>query len=176
MGMIFLQLTLVIILAAFIMKLNPVTAVVLFIIYAISVGVTFSVLFSAYTESSIYATFLVTAGMFGVTCLYGYFTGADLTSLGSFGFMALIGLILGGFVNLFLRSPGFDFILSAAGVLVFTLLTAYDTQKIKMLGQRLMASPKTRDRIAILGALTLYLDFINLFLYMLRFMGRRRED
>jgi len=171
-----LQLALVVMLSAFIMRLSLFTAVLSFIVYAISVGITLSFIFAVFTTASIYATFIVTAGMFLITCLYGYFTKADLTSLGSFGFMALIGLILGGFVNWFLKSPGFDFVLSAAGVLVFTLLTAYDAQKIKQMGNSLMRSEQTRKKVAILGALTLYLDFINLFLYLLRFMGKRKES
>jgi len=175
-GMFFLQLVLVIVLSAAIMKLSFFSAFLLFMVYAVSVGITFSFLFEVYTESSIYATFLVTSLMFGATCLYGYFTKADLTSIGSFGFMALIGLIIGGVVNIFLKSTMFDFILSACGVVVFTLLTAYDAQKIKELGYKLIGSPSTRKKVAISGALTLYLDFINLFLYLLRFFGRRNES
>lgn len=174
--LVFLQLALVIILSAVIMRLSFFTAFLLFITYAVTVGITFSSLFEVYTTSSIYATFLVTSLMFGITCLYGYFTKSDLTSVGSFAFMALIGLIIGGVVNVFLRSSMFDFVLSGFGVLVFTLLTAYDTQKIKQLGYKLMGSPVTRKKVAVLGALTLYLDFINLFLYLLRFFGRRGED
>jgi len=174
-ALIILQLVLVIVLSAVIMRLSFFTAFLLFMVYAMSVGVTFSFLFEVYTTSSIYATFLVTSLMFLITCLYGYFTKADLTSLGSFGFMALIGLIIGGVVNIFLRSSMFDFILSAFGVLVFTLLTAYDSQKIKELGYKLVASPATRAKVAIVGALTLYLDFINLFLYLLRFFGRSKD-
>ena len=114
--------------------------------------------------------------MFGTMALYGYVTESDLTTIGNISLMALFGLILGLLINMFLRSPGFDFMLSAIGVIVFTLLTAYDTQKIKRMAQQLMADRETMGKIAILGALTLYLDFINLFLYLLRFMGRRREE
>jgi len=174
--LIILQLALVIVLSAVVLKLSFFTAFLLFMVYAVSVGVSFSFLFEVYTKSSIYATFLVTSLMFATTCLYGYFTKSDLTSFGSFGFMALIGLIIGGFVNIFLKSSMFDFILSAFGVLVFTLLTAYDSQKIKQLGYKLIGSPATRKKVAIVGALTLYLDFINLFLYLLRFFGRRGNE
>jgi len=109
-------------------------------------------------------------------CLYGYFTGADLTGVGSISIMMLFGLIIGTVVNMFLRSSGFEFMLSAAGVVIFTLLTAYDAQKIKRMGQRMMADQEMMDKVAVLGALTLYLDFVNLFLYLLRFMGKRRRD
>jgi len=175
-GLFIFQLVLVIFISAAIMKISYTTAFIAFIIYAASVGLTLSFVFEIYTKSSIYATFLVTAGMFGVTCLYGYFTKSDLTSIGSFALMGLFGLILGGIVNIFLKSSGFDFVLSAVGVLIFTLLTAYDSQKIKQMAKGLMASQETRKKIAILGSLTLYLDFINLFLFMLRFMGQGRKD
>jgi len=175
-GLFIFQLILVIFISAAIMKISYFAALTAFIIYAASVGFTLSFIFEIYTDASIYTTFLVTAGMFGFTCLYGYLTKADLTSVGSFAFMGLIGLILGGLVNIFLKSSTFDFILSAAGVLVFTLLTAYDSQKIKQMAYKLLATPETRKKIAIVGALALYLDFINLFMYMLRFMGQSRED
>ncbi|MFC1841495.1 Bax inhibitor-1 family protein [Candidatus Dependentiae bacterium] len=170
-----LQLGLVIVISFYIMRMSLPLAIALFIVYAISVGITFSFLFEIYTQASIYATFLVTSLMFLATGLYGYFTKSDLTSFGSFGFMALIGLIVGGLVNMFLQNTTFDYILSAFGVLVFTLLTAYDTQKLKEIGRRFMGDPQAKRKVAVLGALTLYLDFINLFLYLLRFCGRRQD-
>ncbi len=170
------QLALVIGLSIFLPKMNLVTATIMFLVYAVMVGITLSSIFFVYTAASIYSTFLVTSGMFGGMCLYGYFTRADLTGIGSMSIMLLWGLILGMLVNMFLRSPGFDFALSAVGVVVFTLLTAYDAQKIKRLGQQLIADKETIGKVAILGALTLYLDFINLFLFLLRFMGQRREN
>ncbi len=170
------QLALVIVLSLFLFKMNLATAVMMFMTYALLLGITLSSIFLVYTEASIYTTFLVTAGMFGTMALYGYVTESDLTTIGNISLMALFGLILGLLINMFLRSPGFDFMLSAIGVIVFTLLTAYDTQKIKRMAQQLMADRETMGKIAILGALTLYLDFINLFLYLLRFMGRRREE
>jgi len=173
---IFLQFGLVIALSAFIYKMSYSSAVTAFMVYAVSVGLTMSFIFGAYTTASIYATFIVTAGMFGITCLYGYFTKADLTSMGNFAFMGLIGLILAFLVNLFLRSTRLDFILSAFGVLIFIVLTAYDTQKIKEIGQKMMISDQARKKFAIVGALTLYLDFINLFLFFLRFMGQSKEN
>jgi len=175
-GLIVLQFALVIALAFFLMRMTLFMAITFFVVYAASIGVTMSSIFSVYTESSIAATFLVTAGMFGAMCLYGYFTKADLTAMGSFAIMGLFGLIIGLLVNLFLRSAGFDYLLSAFGVIIFTLLTAYDTQKIKRIGARLGVDSETRGKVAILGALTLYLDFLNLFLYLLRFMGQRREN
>jgi len=175
-GLFILQLLLVIFISAAIMKISYAAAFLAFIIYAASVGLTLSFIFEIYTEASIYKTFLVTAGMFGGICLYGYFTKSDLTSVGSFAFMGLIGLILASIVNIFLKSPGFEFVLSIVGVVIFILLTAYDSQKIKQMARGLMASKETRKKIAILGALTLYLDFINLFLFMLRFMGQGRKE
>ena len=175
-GLFILQLGLVLALSIFLHKMTLPVAFAAFVLYAVSVGITLSVVFLNYTEASIYATFLVTAGMFGTMCLYGYYTQTDLTSLGNLMLMALFGLILGMFVNMFLKNEMFDFVLSAIGVVVFTLLTAYDAQKIKQMGRRLIADQQMMSKVAILGALTLYLDFINLFLYLLRFMGKRREN
>lgn len=169
------QFGLVIALSMFLERMSAALAVVLFIIYALSLGLTLSSIFLVFTQTSIFATFLVTAGMFGAMAAYGYFTNSDLTSIGSFGYMALIGLIIGGVVNLFLRSETFQYIISACGVLLFTLLTAYDVQKIKRMTMNLAADGATLTKVAILGALTLYLDFVNLFLYLLQFMGRRKD-
>ncbi len=175
-GLIIFQLALVMGLAFFIKRMSLTVAITAFVVYAASVGLTLASIFFVYTKTSIYATFLVTAGMFLVMALYGYFTKADLSAVGSYMMMALVGLILGGLVNMFLHNSMFDYILSGIGVVVFTLLTAYDTQKIKQIAQQLVADSETRGKVAILGALTLYLDFINLFLYMLRFMGQRQEN
>ena len=174
--LIILQFALVFVLAFYLLRMSFSTALILFMLYSASLGVTMASIFFVYTMSSIYATFLVTAGMFGGMCLYGYFTKKDLTSIGNFAIMALLGLILATIVNFFLRSALFDYILSAVGVLIFVLLTAYDTQKIKMIGKRLISDDQGRRKFAIFGALTLYLDFINLFLFMLNFMGGRRES
>ncbi|KKP35075.1 MAG: hypothetical protein UR26_C0009G0008 [candidate division TM6 bacterium GW2011_GWF2_32_72] len=174
-GLIILQFVLVIALSGFVLKMSFPVAFMMFAFYAAMVGITLSFIFQVYTASSIYSTFLITSGMFAVTCLYGYFTKADLTSVGSFAFMALIGLILTGFVNIFLKSAMLDYVYSVAGVIIFTLLTAYDSQQIKALARKLMFTGEVRNKIAILGALTLYLDFINLFLFLLRFTGRRSE-
>lgn len=174
-GLIIVQFALVIALSAFVLKMSYPVAFMMFAFYSAITGLTLSFVFQIYTETSIYSTFLVTSGMFAVTCLYGYFTKADLTSVGSFAFMALIGLILTGFINMFLQSAMLDYIYSIIGVIVFTLLTAYDSQQIKTMARKLMVSDETRNKIAILGALTLYLDFINLFLFLLRFTGNKKE-
>lgn len=174
-GLIIAQLALVIGLSFFIMRMSLFAALAAFITYAALVGLTLSVIFGVYTESSIYATFAITAGMFAVTALYGYTTDADLTSFGSFGLMALFGLIIGGVVNMFLQSEAFDYVISFFGVIVFTLLTAYDVQKLKYIGQSMVADRETMGKVAVIGALTLYLDFINLFLYLLRFLGKQKD-
>lgn len=169
------QLGLVIILSTLINRMSMATAVALYLLYALSLGVTLSVIFLVYQISSIFATFLVTSGMFGAMAIYGYFTKADLSSMGSFLFMGLIGLVLAGLVNMFLKSESFQFVISAAGVLIFTLLTAYDVQKIKRMTEEMLGDRETMAKASLLGALALYLDFINLFLYLLQFMGRKKD-
>lgn len=175
-GILIFQLALVMGLSFFIMRMNYVTALGCFLLYAASVGLTMAPIFLIYTTGSIYLTFVSTAGMFGVMCLYGYFTQADLTTAGNISMMALIGIIIASLVNMFLKSPMMDYVISGIGVLVFTVLTAYDSQKIKQMAQQLMADERTRSKIAILGALTMYLDFINLFLFLLRFLGNKRDQ
>jgi FtsH-binding integral membrane protein len=170
------QLGLVIALSALIYRMSFVTALALFVVYAALMGLTLSTIFALYTTASIVTTFITTAGMFGAMALYGYFTKTDLTTIGSLSIMMLFGLIIGMFVNIFMQNQTFDFILSGIGVIVFTLLTAYDVQKLKLLGQQLHGQDEMTNKITLLGALTLYLDFINLFLFMLRFMGNRRES
>jgi len=169
------QLGMVVVISFFINRLPTWLVYLLFFIYAVSLGVTFSIIFLVYTQASIYATFFVAASMFGAMALYGYFTKADLTAIGNILFMALIGLIVGLLINYWLKSPLFDYVLSALGVLVFTMLTAYDVQRIKRIAQYLMERDQTMNKVAVIGALTLYLDFVNLFIYLLRFMGKRRD-
>lgn len=169
------QLALVIALGAMVQKLTFPLALTMFAVYSISVGITTSVIFLVYTQASIVQTFAITAGMFGVTTIYGYLTRADLTKMGNIMMMALWGLIIALVVNLFMRSPLFNLLISAAGVIIFTALTVYDTQKIKQIGQHMMADNEMMGKVAVRGALTLYLDFINLFLFLLRFMGRQRD-
>lgn len=174
-GIFIAQIALVVALSFFLMRLSVATALILFLIYAASVGVTTSAIFLVYDIHSIYATFLVTSATFATMCLYGYFTRTDLTTLGNIAFMALIGLIIALLVNLFLHNQTLDLILSGFGVLIFTALTAYDSQKIKQIGYHMIADQESLQKVAIFGALTLYLDFINLFLFLLSFMGKRKD-
>lgn len=174
-GLILVQFLLVIALSAFVIKMSFPAALIMFAFYSATVGLTLSFIFEIYTATSIYTTFLVTSGMFLLTSIYGYLTKSDLSSIGSFAMMALFGLILTGFINIFLHSSTLDYIYSIVGVIVFTLLTAYDTQQIKMLARKLIFVEEKKGNIAILGALTLYLDFINLFLFLLRFTGKQKD-
>jgi FtsH-binding integral membrane protein len=154
-------------------RLQPSTAFALFMVYAGLLGLMLSSVFLAYTGASITRVFFISAASFGALSLYGYTTQRDLSPIGSFLMMGLIGLIIAMLVNMFLKSTGLDFVISAAGVLIFAGLTAWDTQKIKE-----MYDPQEDGtavgRKAVMGALTLYLDFINLFLFLLRFLGDRR--
>ncbi len=164
-------------LAGRIERLAPATATGLFLAYSVLNGVTLSTIFLVYTMTSIGATFLVTAAMFGVMAVYGFVTKRDLTSWGSFLFMGLVGLVIAALVNLFLASPMLSWVISGIGVIVFTGLTAYDVQRLARFGAGSMmgAGEAAVRRGAILGALTLYLDFINLFLMLLYFLGGRRD-
>ncbi len=170
------QLALAFGLILFINRMNAITAMIMFILYSITMGITLSSIFLVYTTASIGVTFLVAAGMFGAMALYGYFTKTDLSSIGNIGIMMLIGLIIGGLVNLFLRSPMVNMILSFVGVIVFSMLTAYDIQKIKQISRSLLADQEASSKIAIICALTLYLDFVNLFLYLLQLFGNKKEQ
>ncbi|GGG36609.1 Bax inhibitor-1/YccA family protein [Hymenobacter glacieicola] len=145
-----------------------------FMAYAVVSGVTLSVIFMAYTMGSIASTFFITAGTFGVMSLYGYFTRTDLSRWGNILMMGLVGLILASVVNLFLHSEVLYWVATFVGVIVFVALIAYDTQKLKMLAFMGLEDEATDRKAAVLGALILYLDFINLFLLLLRIFGRRR--
>lgn len=171
------ELGLVFFLSARIDKIQPGTATGLFVGYSALNGITLSTIFLAYTHASIAATFLVTAGMFAAMAVYGMVTKRDLSGMGSFMFMGLIGIILASIVNIFLKSSGLYWAISAIGVLVFVGLTAYDVQKIKNIGEEgIMQQGEAAIRKgAIIGALALYLDFINLFLMLLRFFGGSRD-
>lgn len=154
-------------------RLSSLVASLLFYLFAIINGLMLAPIFVVYTGVSIAKTFFITAGTFGAMSVYGYFTSKDLTKIGSFLFMALIGLIICSLVNIFMKSDTMGWIISGAGVLIFIGLTAWDTQKIK---QMAMTAPGFSDgRLATIGALSLYLDFINLFLYLLRFFGSSRD-
>jgi FtsH-binding integral membrane protein len=154
-------------------KLQASTALMLFMGYAALLGLMLSTVFLQYTGASIARTFFISAASFGALSLYGYTTQRDLSPIGSFLVMGLFGLILAMIVNIFLKSSGLDFAISAIGVLIFAGLTAWDTQKIKEMYDA-NDDGTVSGRKAVMGALTLYLDFINLFLFMLRFMGDRR--
>lgn len=173
-GLIIAELAIVIAISAAINRLSLTTATLLFVLYSVLNGATLSLIFAVYTMSSIANVFFITAGTFGVMAAYGYFTKRDLSSWGKLLLMALIGLIIATLVNIFLvKSSGFDLILSYAGVLFFVGLTAYDTQKIKQMLAMQTDMGEGAQKVALLGALSLYLDFINLFLYLLRIFGRR---
>ena len=154
-------------------RLEPSTAFALFMVYAALLGLMLSSVFLAYTLTSITRVFFISAAAFGALSLYGYTTQRDLSPVGSFLLMGLIGLIIAMLVNLFLKSSGLDFVISAIGVLIFAGLTAWDTQRIKEMYDP-MEDGTIVGRKAVMGALSLYLDFINLFLFMLRFLGDRR--
>ena len=165
---------LVIGLSAAINKLSFPVAAIMFAAYSIINGMLLSVIFVAYTTSSIATTFFVTAGTFAAMAVVGTVTKTDLTKMGSILMMALIGIIIATVVNLFLHNETMDIVISGIGVLVFTGLTAYDAQKIKLMAEQAEEVNDSTQKIAVLGALSLYLDFINLFLYLLRFMGNRK--
>ncbi len=174
-GLLIAEIGLVVYLSARIHRISFTTATLLFIAYAILNGVTMAFIFLVYTMSSIATTFFITAGTFGIMALYGYVTKKDLTRIGNICFMALIGLIIASLVNIFLHNSMMDLIISCVGVLLFVGLTAYDSQKIKQLltGEGIEIN-ETTQKIALMGAMTLYLDFINLFLYLLRLLGDRK--
>lgn len=169
------ELILVITLAWLVNKISAEVAVLLFLLYCFTTGLTLSVIFLVYQMSSIGSMFLISAGMFGAVSAYGYYTKKDLTTMGNILFMALLGIIIASVVNLFIWSSMLDFIISIIGVIVFTGLTAYDTQKIKQ--KNTIGNNGTPEDLkeSIIGALTLYLDFINLFLKMLRLFGKRKN-
>ncbi len=174
-GLVIAEVALVFIISASINRMSATTATGLFMLYAMLNGVTLSLFFLLYTRESIGATLFITGGTFGFTSLYGYTTKRDLTSIGSIAFMALIGIILASVVNWFLQSTAIYWAITYLGIAIFVALTAYDTQKIKRWSAVTNpADQQTVQRLAILGALTLYLDFINLFVLLLRIFGRRR--
>ena len=155
-------------------KISAQTAGMIFTVYAALNGVTLSTVFMIYTSASIGTTFFVTAGTFGIMSIYGYYTKKDLTSWGNLLFMALIGFIIASVVNFFMQSEMLYWLITYAGVLVFVGLTAYDTQKIKRMSTANEIGSEAESKGAIIGALMLYLDFINLFLLLLRILGDRK--
>ena len=172
----FIEICLVIAISAGINKMDVSTARVLFVLFSIVDGMTLASIFLVYTEASIVTTFFIAAMTFGVMSLYGYFTDSDLSSWGGILFAGLIGVIIALVVNFFLQSPAFEWWISVIGVIVFVGLTAYDTQKIKQMGEAMANDDaQSLSRVAIVGALALYLDFINLFIMMLEFFGNQRN-
>ena len=174
-GLLIAEFGLVIGLSAAINKLSLTTATLMFVLYSLVNGVTMSFIFLAYTASSVTSVFLITAGTFAAMAVFGYFTKTDLTSMGKILMMALIGVVIATIVNIFTKSAGLTVILNYIGVLVFVGLTAYDSQKIKQMLQMAPDASEGSQKIALLGAMSLYLDFINLFLYLLRIFGSRRD-
>jgi len=172
----FIELGLVVAISAGINKMDISTARVLFVLFSIVDGMTLASIFLVYTEASIVTTFFIAAMTFGVMSFYGYFTESDLSSWGGMLFAGLIGIIIALVVNFFLQSPAFEWWISVIGVIIFVGLTAYDTQKIKQMGEAMANDDaQSLSRVAIVGALALYLDFINLFIMMLEFFGNRRN-
>ena len=174
-GLIIAEFALVFAISGAINRLSLSTATMLFILYSVINGATLSSIFFAFSVATIGKVFFITAGTFGAMALVGYTTKTDLTSMGKLLFMAWWGIIIASVVNMFVASSGLDLILSSVGVIVFVGLTAYDTQKIKQMCQAAPDAGESAQKLALIGALTLYLDFINLFLYLLRIFGNNRD-
>ena len=170
-GLLIAEVVLVFVLAGALNKLSSPVATLIFYVYSILNGVVLSAILAAYTASSVFSTFVITAAVFGTMTVYGYVTKSDLSRVGTFLFMALIGLIICTIVNIFMKSSTMEWIISFAGVVIFIGLTAWDTQKIKQMAA--MTDGSQAGKLATIGALSLYLDFVNLFLYLLRFFGNR---
>jgi len=168
------QLLVVILLSALLNKISSTVAIGAFFLYSILTGITFSLLFLVYIDVSIYSTFLICAGMFAAVSVFGYTTKINLSGIGTFLLMGLVGLIIASVVNIFIANDTLNLVISYAGVLIFTGLTAFDTQRIKRYSMGLDIDSEYGKKVAIMGALNLYLDFINLFLFLLRIMGDRR--
>ena len=150
-------------------------AVLSYLLYSILTGITFSFLLLLFTPASLALTFFVCAGMFATMAIYGLVTKSDLSGMGTYLLMGLVGLIIAGLINMFLHSSSMDFVISIIGVIVFTLLTAYDVQMVKQMGMAMIADDAEMTKVAIVCALRLYLDFVNLFLYLLRFFGQKKD-
>lgn len=174
-GLIIAEFGLVFGISGMINKLGLATATLMFIAYSVINGALLSTIFLLYTMQSIGTVFFITAGTFGIMALIGYTTKTDLTSLGKMLFMALIGIIIATVVNIFVGSTGLQMVISYIGVIIFVGLTAYDSQKIKHMLMTQNSADEGAQKLALLGALTLYLDFINLFIYLLRIFGSRRD-
>lgn len=172
-GLMIAQLVIVFVLSANVQQLTAATASLLFVVYAALTGATLSVVLLAFTGESIATTFLVTAGMFGALATYGTITKRSLAGLGQFLFMGLVGVVIASVVGIFWHNDAFQFILSLIGIVIFSGLAVYDAQRLKLMA---LATPSGQSAYAISGALALYLDFTNLFLFLLRFTGNRRDS
>ena len=173
-GLLIAEVLLVLYISSNLMNMASGTAALFFLFYAFLNGITLSVIFLAYTSASVASTFLITGGTFGAMSLYGYFTKKDLSSWGNILLMSLVGLIIASVVNIFFYNEMLYWICSCAGVLIFVGLTAYDTQKIKAIGMMQEEGSEEEKKTSLLAALSLYLDFINLFLFLLRIFGSRK--
>ena len=173
--LLFAQLGVVMWLSSRALRMSMAAATLLFILYSVLTGVTFSVIFLAYTGETIATTFFITAGTFLAMSIVGYVTRMDLTRIGSILFMLLIGVIIATVVNIFMHSETIYWVTTYAGVVIFVGLIAFDTQKLKHIFMSMDSVDETSQKVALLGALTLYLDFINLFLFLLRILGRNRD-
>jgi len=174
-GLIIGELVLVVALSAAINRISASTATLMFLAYSALNGLTLSFIFLAYTQVSVATTFFITAGTFGALSIYGYTTKNDLTSWGSFLFMGLIGIILASVANIFIHNQALYWVVTYGGIIVFVGLTAYDTQKLKQMALGDFGNEEMERKASVIGALRLYLDFINLFLFFLRLSGRRRS-
>ncbi len=172
-ALIILELALVVAISGIIKNISSKTATALFLFYSAINGLTLAVIFLVYTSSSIALTFFIASSMFAIMALFGFFTDKDLSSLGPILFMALIGILIALVINIFLKSSQFDFILSILGVILFAGLTAYDNFKFKKIASQ--SNPRTLSKYATIAALQLYLDFINMFLFLLRLLGQRKN-
>jgi uncharacterized protein len=174
-GLVIVELVLVGVISAAVQKVNAAVATVLFMLYSAINGLTLSGLFIVYAQATLASAFLITAGMFGAMSVYGFVTKRDLTAMGALLFMALVGLVIASIVSIFWHNSMLTTIINYAGVLIFVGLTAYDTQKLKEMALYTAGDAAMSARLSIRGALKLYLDFLNLFLFLLRIMGNRRE-
>lgn len=174
-GLIIAQLLLVVYLTAFIQKISYGRALFVFLLYAALNGLTLSGILLVYQTASLFSAFLISAGMFAVMSVYGYYTKTDLSTIGNIALMGLVGVIIAGLVNMYFQNSMIDFILSILGVFIFLALTAYDVSTLKAMGSSMQTDQEGWSKIALVGALKLYLDFINLFLFVLRLTGRQRN-
>ena len=169
----FAPLGFVLLMSSMFRKMSSVGLLLAFLVFSVIMGISLSYIFLIYTSGSIYTTFLITSGTFAFMAFLGKTTSTDLSKFGSYLYMALFGLIIAMVVNWFVGSSSLDYLISGAGVLIFTGLTAYDVQKLKRIGAGVEYGSEEGSKLAIMGALDLYLDFINLFLFLLRFLGNR---